>query len=64
MRARFFSDISLENFTDEAFAIHEVEVLSTAGNRDVKIEGAENLTVELTALIQLNGGQVLNEDTE
>ncbi len=64
MRARFFSDISLENFVDEAFTIHEVDVVTEPGNRVATIIDCGHLIPELTALVQINGGDVINEDSE
>ena len=65
MRARFYSDINLENFTDEALEIHGVEVRGSEGNRDVKIVSpGGDLTEELTALVHINGGDVIRGPAE
>ena len=58
MRARFYSDTALENFVDEAFLLHEVEVESNQFNREVQFSAGE-FTEELTALVQINGGDVV-----
>lgn len=64
MRARFFSDINLENFVDEAATIHEVDVVRRPGNREVTMAGVGHLIPEMTALIQINGGDVISETDE
>ncbi len=65
MRARFYSDTSLDNFVDEASDIFDVvDVVTQPGNRDVTIPSSGQLTEELRALVQLNGGDVLSEAAE
>lgn len=64
MRARFYSDTALENFIDEAFTIHEIDVEKNEKNRDVIIHDSGPLTEEITALVQINGGDVLRGGTE
>ncbi len=61
MLARFYSDIALENFVDEAFAIHEVEVATQPGTRVVTISTSGHLTEEMRALVHINGGMVLDD---
>ncbi len=65
MRARFYSDTALENFVDEAFSLHEIDVVTNQGNRDVSIRlPGGDLVEELTALVQINGGDVLRGTIE
>ena len=44
--------------------LHEVDVLTKEECRDVRILDNGHLIVELTALVQVNGGDVLSEDAE
>lgn len=64
MRARFYSNIAMENFVDEAFTIHEVIVVADPTGRFVVIQDCDHLLVEITALVQINGGEVIREDTD
>ena len=64
MRARFYSDTALENFVDEAYTLHEIDVEKNERNRDVIIHDGGHLMVELTALVQCNGGEVISEGME
>lgn len=65
MRARFYSDTALENFVDEALDLHDIDVATNQGNRDVSIQlPSGHLTEELTALVQINGGDVIRGGTE
>lgn len=62
MRARFYSDTCLENFVDEAFEIHDVEVESNPFNRDVTIKNEGALETEMRALVQINSGEVIEDE--
>ncbi len=64
MRAKFFSDIALENFVDDAALMHDVDVVTSEGHREVTIASVGHLIPELTALVQINGGDVLSETEE
>jgi hypothetical protein len=65
MQARFYSDTALENFVDEALALHDIHVDTNPGNRDVSIQlPSGHLVEELTALVQINGGDVIRRPAE
>ncbi len=64
MRAKFHSDIALENFVDEAAYFDEVDVEKSEGSREVVIRGCDYLISEITALVHINGGDVLRETDE